>query len=187
MCIRDRLYGAQWNPLSEDDVVSIEGRTIRIQLADAYQPIIGPMKISIGKGVLETTDEKVVQPFEWLIDDKARVTGIEVTPEILSSEGGEVTALLKGYHLQDAKILGRIIDVRTGIENPDIDVYTEKSEDGRPVLRYTVPSNKSGTTQCWLLKVEVNGVTVAEGMDYTCLLYTSGGGCFCRDHFKEKV
>lgn len=161
------LYGAQWNPLSEDDVVSIEGRTIRIQLADAYQPIIGPMKISIGKGVLETTDEKLVQPFEWLIDDKARVTGIEVTPEILSSEGGEVTALLKGYHLQDAKILGRIIDVRTGIENPDIDVYTEKSEDGRPVLRYTVPSNKSGTTQCWLLKVEVNGVTVAEGMDYT--------------------
>lgn len=161
------LYGAQWNPLNEDDIVSIEGRAIRIQLADAYRPIIGQMKISIGQGILETTDEKLVQPFEWLVDDMARVTEIEITPEILSSEGGEVTALLKGYHLQDATISGRIIDVRTGVENLDIDVYAEKGEDGRPVLRYTVPSNKSGTTQCWLLKVEVNGVTVAEGMDYT--------------------
>ena len=161
------MYGNNWNPLDEAAEVSVEGKKIVIRLAVPYQPLFGSMMISFGEGTLETMDQKLIKPFEWLVDDMARVTGIEITPEILQSEGGEVTALLKGYHLQKAVISGSLFDPETGLENEDVKVAVKEDEAGRLSLTYSVPANHGDTTQCWLLKVAVNGVTVTEGLDYT--------------------
>lgn len=160
-------YGMNWQPLSEEDEITLNGRTVTIQLAEPYEPLFGGLRIKVDAGALAVSEDTLVAPFEWMVDDQARVTGIELSTDILSSDGGEVTATLRGYHLKDANITGRMVDVSTGRSEGSIDVITETDEEGRTVLRYTLPSNDSDRTKSWLLKVTVNGVDVAEGTDYT--------------------
>lgn len=160
-------YGLNWQDLGENDEVVIDGSVVTIKLAQPYEPLFGGLRIKVDAGALAVSEDTLIAPFEWIVDDEARVTGIELSTESLPSEGGEVTASLRGYHLKDANITGRIVDVSTGISEPSIKVHTETNEQGQTVLRYTLPENRSDRTKSWLLKVTVNGVDVAEGMDYT--------------------
>lgn len=153
-------------PLSEGDKISFDKNKVVIELEEEYKPLIGGLGIIVGEKALCTTEDKVLKPFTWVIDDTARVTDVVVTPEIMEWEGGEVIARLKGYHLKDARIEGKIIDVRTSRENPEIQVQVEYDENHIPYLKYTAPANESETTQGWLLKLTVNGVPVSEGLDY---------------------
>lgn len=152
--------------LEEGDKISFDKNQVVIELKEEYKPLIGGLGIIVKEKALCTTEDKVLKPFTWVIDDTARVTDVEVTPEIMEWEGGEVIARLKGYHLKDARIEGKIIDVRTSRENPAIQVKVEYDENHMPYLKYTVSANESETTQGWLLKLTVNGVPVSEGLDY---------------------
>lgn len=159
-------YGFNEKPLGKNDKIEFAGNEVIITLENKYEPLLGSKNIVVDKKALQTKNNELVKPLKWHIKDGPVVFSMDIlTDEVLSSKGGEVRIQLNGYNLESANILGRVLNVGTCQINEEIKVQVEGTKE-TPFLVFQVPENTGDKTQCWLLKLSLNGTVVQEGLDY---------------------
>lgn len=147
--------------LGEADTVTAEGKTVTIKLAQQYEAKVDTA-LYVKEGALKTADGKRLKGFKWAVIARPHVDDIQVTPGILSAEGGQVVATLKGVRLDTLpkdRIQAKLI---RGTATSPAEIPIEVTPGIEPTLTYTLPANDTENTISYLLKVEVDKVPVYE-------------------------
>lgn len=147
--------------LEAADTVTVEGKTVTIKLAQKYDAK-ADTALYVKEGALKTADGKLVKDFKWAVMSRPHVDDIQVTPGILSAEGGQVVATLKGVRLDTLskdQIQAKLI---RGAETSPAEIPIEVTPGAEPTLTYTLPANETDNTISYLLKVEVDKVPIYE-------------------------
>lgn len=150
-------------------------RTITVSLPTAANPVkwtvqVKPIQMTsvtdAGKATINVTESEP--------DLKPVVKAIDFSKTVLTSEGGEVIATLKGENLdrlqlEDKNEDGKLYEgvsgyiLKAGVSAPtDIAVVTGRNAGGEPTLTYTLPANKTDMTETYMLVARINGVKFSD-------------------------
>lgn len=145
--------------LDDNDSYEIKDNTLILHLSKSFDKAGATTKIYFEEGAF-TKGNKVNSSFGWTLTSGADVSSIQFDHDTLDYKGGLVTARLKGSNLQKAKnITGRIFVGENTKPSADIKVQVDITGT-EPVLTFTVPENKTDTTQSYLLDVSIDGTPV---------------------------
>ncbi len=147
--------------LTDSDMVSISGKTITIQLSNVYNAT-SLSAIHINEGALQNSQGVNLQTIDWLITSSVHVSSIDLSEEILDSNGGTVTATLIGTKLGALSEKDIEANVFLSGTSTSTDIPITITTGANPTLTYALPSNTTDQTQSYYLRVRVQGTPVYE-------------------------
>lgn len=145
--------------LTDNDSYEIQGNNLVLHLVKSFDKASATTKIYFEEGAF-TKDNKVNSSFSWTLASGADVSAIQFDHDTLNYKGGLVTARLKGNNLDKAKkITGRVFVGEDTKPSAVIQVQVDQTG-AEPILTFTVPENKTDTTQSYLLDISIDGTPV---------------------------
>lgn len=160
--------GENRHNLTDDGKVTIDNKKVIVEYAEPLSDIGTTSYLYIKEGAMTTVVNKetlVVSDIKWLIQTTTRVSSITVDKDLFNHKGGTVTAVLNGYKVEEIdleKDLTAAVYIPGETQASDIAVSKTKNEEGKPVLTFAVPENKTANTMSYWLNVKYKNTPVYE-------------------------
>lgn len=149
--------------LKETDTITVEGNKVTLVYQEELD-LNATSRLYVNEGALRNSQGQLAATFKWAIEYNATISTVVLEKDIYDYKGGKVVANLKGLHANEID-LNRIeasVFMAEKTDVTDIPVTITAGTTG-PVVTFEVPENVTDQTQCYLLKVRVDGLPVYEG------------------------
>lgn len=150
------LYGTGFVDLSDEDVVTVEDREIRIALDQAVA-VGDHAKIQFRERAIQDQEGRLSAAFEWDMKQGASAAykAEIIEGETLTAAGGETVVRLTGENLGTSTV-ARVLDTTTNDAEKSIPV-TVSGEGEEQILTYTVPANQTDRTKTYMMQLSLDG------------------------------
>lgn len=149
--------------LSEAGTLTVEGNKVTLVYKEELA-LNATSRLYVNEGALRNSQGQLIATFKWTIDYNASISKVVLEKDIFDYKGGTVVANLKGLHANeiDLRRVEASVFMAEKTDVTDIPVTITAGTTG-PVVTFDVPENETDRTQCYLLKVRVDGLPVYEG------------------------
>lgn len=154
--------GTETYYLQSGDKVTASGTKLTIKFAEAMETNNGRFTFEEGALVLADGSKNLLS-IEYTILSKPSVTSAKLEKDVFDYKGGKVVAKLQGVKLSALEEKSIEATVTNPLTRAELDLGLEIITGEEPKITFTVPENKTTTTQSYLLTLKVDGKQIYSG------------------------
>nr|WP_298568024.1 MucBP domain-containing protein [uncultured Mogibacterium sp.] len=143
--------------------VEVDGKSVLVTFDSAIPKEAA--SVAFGEGIFDL-GMKAGKPLvnganTHILTKVASISDIDFEKDVLNSKAGTVKVTLDGFKVEDISLDSITANVFAAGVSTKTDIEVNKTAvNGKPVLTFTLPENKTKGTQCYILKVYQNGKEV---------------------------
>lgn len=163
------IYGSDGKPsgtetyyLQKGDKITVAGAKLTIKFAEAIELNNG--RFVFEEGALALADgSKNLEGLKWTIVSGANVTSAKPEKDVFDYKGGKAVVKLQGTNLVALTEKSIEASVTDPLTREELDLGLEFVAGEEAAITFTVPENKTTTTQSYLLSLKVDGKQIYTG------------------------